>query len=168
MTCTDYRIRAASTKNNLITLYMLPFIPLHFLCTHWWQLVHCIELLPTPLPHHPLLNYNLGMHLSDSLLHFGAYLLLQLFFVPCSGSTRVSRYQKQHSPTHLSWSSSNLYQLLSSTTIHSILPVQITCLTTFLHNLSPSPLWSTSWSWALHLILHRFLYPTSVLELNIV
>jgi len=32
---------------------MLPFIPLHFLCTHFWQLVHCIELLPTPLPHTP-------------------------------------------------------------------------------------------------------------------
>ena len=36
--------------------------------------------------------------------------------------------------------SSNLYQLLPSTTIHSILPVQITCLAIFLHNLSPSPL----------------------------
>ena len=35
-----------------------------------------------------------------------------------------------------SWSSSNLYQLLPSTTIHSILPVQITCLATFLHDLS--------------------------------
>jgi len=44
-----------------------------------------------------------------------------------------------------SWSSS-LYQLLPSTTIHSILPVQITCLAIFLHNLSPHPLWSTSWS----------------------
>ena len=32
-------------------------------------------------------------------------------------------------------SSSNLYQLLSSTTIHSILPVQITCLVISLHNL---------------------------------
>jgi len=30
---------------------MLPFIRLHFLCTHFWQLVHCIELLRTPLPH---------------------------------------------------------------------------------------------------------------------
>jgi len=30
---------------------MLPFILLHFLCTHLWQLVHCIELLPTPLYH---------------------------------------------------------------------------------------------------------------------
>ena len=43
-----------------------------------------------------------------------------------------------------SWSSSNLYQLLPSTIIHDILPVQITCLATFLHNLSPCPLWSTS------------------------
>jgi len=56
-----------------------------------------------------------------------------------------------HPPTiSLSWSSSNLYQLLPSNTIHSILPVQITCLAIFLHNLSPRPLWSTSWSGALH------------------
>jgi len=44
-----------------------------------------------------------------------------------------------------SWSSSNLYQLLLSTTIHSILPVQITCLAVFLHNFSNRPrlyLWS--------------------------
>jgi len=47
-----------------------------------------------------------------------------------------------------SWSSSNIYQLLPSTTIHSILLVQITCLTIFLHNLIPCPLWSTSWSGA--------------------
>jgi len=33
-----------------------------------------------------------------------------------------------HPPT---WSSSNLYQLLPSTTMHSILPVQITCLAIF-------------------------------------
>jgi len=28
---------------------MQPFIPLHLLCTHFWQLVHCNELQPTPL-----------------------------------------------------------------------------------------------------------------------
>ena len=39
-----------------------------------------------------------------------------------------------HTPT---WSSSNLYQLLPSATIHSILHVQNTCLVIFLHNLSP-------------------------------
>jgi len=61
-----------------------------------------------------------------------------------------------------SWSSSSLYQLLPSTTIHSILPVQITCLAIFLHNLCPCPLWSTSWSGALHLIFYTFLHPISV------
>ena len=55
-----------------------------------------------------------------------------------------------------SWSSSNLYQLLLSTMIHSILPVQITCLAIFLHNLRPCPLWSTSWSGALHLYSIHF------------
>jgi len=83
-------------------------------------------------------------------------LLLPPFYGPLSRTTqtRMSWYQKKHSPTHLSWSSSNLYQVLPSTTIHSTLPVQFTCLTIFLHNLSPSPLWSTSWSGALHLKLH--------------
>jgi len=65
-----------------------------------------------------------------------------------------------------SWSS-NLYQLLPPTTIYTILPVQITCLAIFLHNLSSCPLWSTSWSGALHLIFHTFLHPISVFLLNI-
>ena len=45
----------------------------------------------------------------------------------------------------------------------SILPVQFASLTVFLHNLSPSPLWSTSWSATLHFILHTFLHPNIVL-----
>jgi len=65
-----------------------------------------------------------------------------------------------------SWSSPNLCQLLPSTTIHSILPVQIACLAIFLHNLCPCPLWSTSWSGALHLIFHTFLHPISVFFLQ--
>jgi len=65
-----------------------------------------------------------------------------------------------------SWSSSNLYQLLPSTTIHSNLLVQITCLAIFLHNLFPCRLWSTSWSGALHLIFHTFLHPISVFFLQ--
>ena len=64
-----------------------------------------------------------------------------------------------HPPFRLS---SSLYQLLPSTMIHSILPVQIVCLAIFLHSLSPCPLWSTSWSGALHLIFHTFLHPVSV------
>jgi len=59
-------------------------------------------------------------------------------------------------------SSSNLYQLLPSTTIHSILPIVIACLAIFLHNLFPWPFRSTSWSGALHLIFHTFLHPVSV------
>jgi len=56
---------------------------------------------------------------------------MQLFYGPLSGTTRVSWYQKKHSPTHLSRSSSNLYQLLPSTMIHGMLPIQFTCLTIF-------------------------------------
>jgi len=41
--------------------------------------------------------------------------------------------------------------------IHSILPVQFMCLAVFLHNLSPSPLWSTSCSGTLHFIIRTFL-----------
>ena len=66
--------------------------------------------------------------------------------------------------SHLSWSSTILYQLSPSITIHSILPVQFTCLTVFFHNLSPSPLWSTSRSGTLQFILHTFLHPIIVLQ----
>ena len=45
------------------------------------------------------------------------------------------------------------YGLLSGTT---------GCLAIFLHNFSPCPVWSTSWSGALHLIFHTFLHPISV------
>jgi len=56
------------------------------------------------------------------------------------------------------------HQLLSPTMTHSVVPVQFMCLTIFLHNVSPSPLWSTSWSVSgvLLLILHTFLYSISV------
>jgi len=55
-----------------------------------------------------------------------------------------------------------IIQHLSASSIHGIVPVQLTCLTIFFHNLSPSPVWSTSWYGALHLILHTFLHPISV------
>jgi len=90
------------------------------------------------------------------------YPVQQLFYSPLSGTTRVTRYHKQTLTHPPSWSSSKLYQLLPSTMIHSIFPVQITCLASFLHNLSSQPLWSTSWSGAFHLIFHTFLHPISV------
>ena len=65
--------------------------------------------------------------------------VLWLFVRDCPGEP-VPEKTLTHPP---SWSSCNLYQLLPSTAIRSILPVQITCLAIFLHNLSPCPLWSS-------------------------
>jgi len=63
--CTGFWNHAASTNKCLHHyVYMLPFIPLHFLCTHFWQLVQCIELLPTPLPH------TLSGHLTAFCINF--------------------------------------------------------------------------------------------------
>jgi len=45
-------------------------------------------------------------------------------------------------------------------------PVQIACLAIFLHNLSPCPFWSTSWSGALHLTFQTFLHPINVFFLQ--
>ena len=86
----------------------------------------------------------------------------QPFSGPLSGTTRVSRYQKRHSPTHHPDHHPVFISFFPSTTIHSLLLVQITCLAIFLHNLFPCPRWSTSWSGALHLIFHTFLHPISV------
>ena len=74
-------------------------------------------------------------------------LLLQLFygyldFVLDNPGEPVSEGTFTHS--HLSWSSIIPYLLPPSVMIHDILPVQFMCLTVFLHNLSPSFLWSTS------------------------
>jgi len=84
------------------------------------------------------------------------------FYGPLSRTTPGKPVPEETLTHPPSWSSFNLYQLLPPTTIHSIVPIQFSCLTIFLHNLSPCPLWSTSWSGALHLILHMFLYTISV------
>ena len=67
---------------------------------------------------------------------------------------------------HLSWSSVIPYLLPPSIMIHGILPVQLTCLRVFLHNLSPSFLWSTSWPDTLNFILHTFLHSITVFFLQ--
>jgi len=57
---------------------------------------------------------------------------------------RVDRYQKKtFTHSHPSCSTDILYQLPPSTTIYSILCVEITCLTFHSDNLSPGPLWSS-------------------------
>ena len=47
--------------------------------------------------------------------------------------------------------------------IHSILHVKFMCFTVLFRNLSPGPLWSTSWSGTLYFILHTFLHPIIIL-----
>ena len=80
-----------------------------------------------------------------------------------SWTTRVGRYQKKHSPTHPSWSLDILYHLPPFTTIHGNLFVQFTSLIVLSDNLSPGPLWSSSWPWTLSFILHAFLHPIIII-----
>jgi len=95
--------------------------------------------------------------------HQTTTLLLQLFYSPFVRDYPDEPVREEtFNHSHLSWSSIILHQLTPSTTIHSILPVQFMCLTVFLHNLSPCPLWSTSWSGTLHFIRHTFLHPIIV------
>ena len=65
--------------------------------------------------------------------------------------------------SHPSSSSDILYHLPPFTTIHGILFVQFTSLTVLLDNLSPGPLWSSSWPWTLNFILHAFLHPIIII-----
>ena len=58
--------------------------------------------------------------------------------------------------------SSLLLYLVLCAFVIGMLPVQFTCLTVFFHNLSPSFLWSTSWTDTLHFILHTLLHPIIV------
>jgi len=66
----------------------------------------------------------------------------------------------------LSWSATNLYQLPPSTVIHSIIPLQFTCLTVFFTT-SPVLLGlpfglEPSSSYFIHFITHCFLFATNV------
>ena len=47
--------------------------------------------------------------------------------------------------------------------IHGILFVQFTSLTVLSDNLSPGPLWSSSWPWTLNFILDAFLHPIIII-----
>jgi len=82
-----------------------------------------------------------------------------------SRTTRVSQYQKKHSPTHhpdhhpIFISFFHLRRSIAS----SLFKLRAWI---FLHNLSPRPFWSISWSGALHLIFHTFLQPISVFFLQ--
>jgi len=106
-------------------------------------------------------TFNFKQH-CDKLPHW-LHIQQQLFYGPLYRKFQVSWYQKNHSPTKTYLDHQlSFYQLTSSTMIHSILPVQFTCLTVFLHNICPISVWSPSWSGTLHFIHHTFLHPITV------
>ena len=98
------------------------------LCSKCWRFMAeltCPTLAhnkhPTPIQLHSVYRFNKTTHTQ-----------------PFNRTTQVGRYQKKtFTHSHPSWSSDILYQLPPSTTIHSILFVQFTCLTDLFHNLFP-------------------------------
>jgi len=82
----------------------------------------------------------------------------------CPGQPGVSQYQKKHLPYPLTpiVIINHPFLLTPSITIHSIFPVQFTCLAIFFHNLCPSFL-SSSWPGTLHFI-HFFTQSLSSLR----
>ena len=115
--------------------------------------------------HNPCQFYSHSHHCLPSPQYLSHYFCPLLVFlsrcqlVACTTNTRtalwpfVRNYPDEPVPeeisTHsLSWSSTFLYQLLPSTTIHSMLPAQFTCLSVFFAK-PLSSLSSTSWPGAL-------------------
>jgi len=97
---------------------------------------------------------------SYSTLRYKTHTHTQPFNCPWSGTTKVGRYQKKHSPTNTHPDEqTSTYTTPPSAMIHSILCIQFTCLTVLFHNLPPGPLWFTSWSGTPCFILHAFLHP---------
>jgi len=74
---------------------------------------------------------------------------------------RVGRYQKKHSPTHTQPDHRTSCIIFLHLQWSMASSVHFTCLTILSDNLSPGPLWSSSWSWTLNFILHTFLPQSS-------
>jgi len=68
---------------------MLLFIPLHFLCTHFWQLVPCNKLLPTPLLETPH-----GVN-GWNITKFFIYLFIYTFFSATAFSALTLLVERQ-------------------------------------------------------------------------
>jgi len=90
------------------------------------------------------------------------------FYGPLFGTTQVSPYQKEHSPTHTypNHQSSficflHLMQSAASSLFNNYVTEQ-----SLLYNLCPCFLWSTSWSGTVDFILYTFLHPIIVFFLQ--
>ena len=131
-----------------VTLDMLPFIPLH--CKQWYQLP---ELNPSNSNYGFLSCINISIHTQVLLRYYNRFTALWTL----SRTTRVPGTRRNiHPLAPVLWSSIIPYLLPSSIVIHGIFPVEFTCLTVCLHNLSPNFLWSSSWPGTFHFIPHTF------------
>ena len=84
------------------------------------------------------------------------------FYGRLSRTTRVSWYQKKHSPTHHPDAHPVFISFFHPPRSLASSLFKPRAWQSFLHNLCPCRLLSASWSGALHLILHTFLHPISV------
>ena len=80
-----------------------------------------------------------------------------------SGTTRVGRYQKKHSPTLTHPDDQTSFIIFLHLQRSMVYSVQFTNLTVLSDNLSPGPLWSSSWTSTLNFILHAFLHPIIII-----
>jgi len=81
----------------------------------------------------------------------------------CPGTTRMSQYQKKHSPTYTCHGhQSSLICLIHLLRSMASSLFKFTCLTVFFHNFFPSFFWFTCWPDTLNFILHTFLHPIIV------
>jgi len=138
-----FLLRTTPANKNTI---LLPFL----LCLSWLFLVaqQCSVFfagqLPFKLPNCAQKWLISSVNTAETVffifcLYTVCFILVRTFKSSMSRSNNGTR-KKTFKHSHLSWSSAILYQLPPSTAVHSILPVQFTCLTVFLHNLCPSPL----------------------------
>jgi len=79
-----------------------------------------------------------------------------------SGTTRVIRSQKKHSPTHTHRGHQS-FLFAFSIYYHPLHPPYSIHVLYSLSTISPSFLWSASWPGTLHFILHTFLHPIIVI-----
>jgi len=108
--------------NNFSTLDMLSFISLHFLCTHFWQLVRCIELLWRPLPHTPrghLAAFSIIFwHFPLSFIHIYSHASILHVILPFNNSHGKATLNS----LGMAWTQFEPWCIPTSTSEHLLLP----------------------------------------------
>jgi len=134
----------------------------HFSCLYIPVIHQCLHRQAT-ITHHPSWQHtavSTSVNWQPCLENYYYYYYYYYSFTAlCLGLPGWASTRRNIHPLSLSWSSIIRYQLPPSTTINSILPVQFTFLTVFLHNLSPSlfglPLgMAPSTSYSIHFFTH--------------